>query len=187
MTTGSRGTRHLAALLLAVVLVALPACAAAPTSDGTPGPSTSITSGPSAGGETVPALHPSVDGYPAGHLVISRGSTELAQVAVRVADTPERRAHGLMEVPDLPAGVGMWFTYQEEHRTSFWMEDTLIPLDIAFVDAEGVIVQILSMTPCEVEDCPTYQPVEVYRDALEVPAGWFDEIGVRPGDTVERR
>lgn len=127
---------------------------------------------------TVPPLHPSVDGYP--EIVVTLQGPEGAsrQVAVKVADTPERRQHGLMEVEDLPDGIGMLFVYEEEHEGGFWMKDTLMPLSIAFAASDGDILAILDMQPCEEDPCPVYDPEVRYRYTLEVPAGWFDREGI---------
>ena len=125
-----------------------------------------------------PALHPSVDGYPAAVLEVTGTDGASATVAVRVADTVERRSHGLMEVPELPDGAGMWFVYEADHQSAFWMRNTLVPLDIAFVTADGKIAQILSMEPCEADPCRHYLPDVTYRNALEVPAGWFDRVDI---------
>jgi uncharacterized membrane protein (UPF0127 family) len=133
-----------------------------------------------------PALHPSVDGYPAAVLELTGTDGTTETVAVRVADTAERQTHGLMEVPELPDGTGMLFVYPEDHQRAFWMKNTLVPLDIAFVSADGEIVGILTMQPCEGDPCPTYPPGVTYRDALEVPAGWFERVGIGVGATVTR-
>lgn len=134
-----------------------------------------------------PALHPSVDGYPAAVLEVTGTDGASATVAVRVADTVERRSHGLMEVPELPDGAGMWFVYETDHESAFWMRNTLVPLDIAFVTADGRIAQILTMEPCEADPCRHYPPGVTYRNALEVPAGWFDRVGLGVGASVREQ
>jgi uncharacterized protein len=63
----------------------------------------------------------------------------------------------------------------------------VIPLDIAFADADGVVHTTATMTPCEAErstQCPITAPPEPYRAALEVPEGWFERSGVRAGATM---
>jgi len=133
-----------------------------------------------------PMLHPSVDDYPAAVLDLTGTDGTTETVAVRVADTVERQTHGLMEVPELPDGTGMLFVYPQDHQRAFWMKNTLVQLDIAFISAEGEILQILTMQPCEADPCPTYPPRVTYRDALEVPAGWFERVGIGEGATVTR-
>ena len=105
-------------------------------------------------------------------------------VADRIAEEPEDRRRGLMHVPEVPDGVGMLFVFPEERRGGFWMKDTLVPLDIAFVDAAGGVVAILTMEPCAADPCPEYDPEVAYLVALEVRGGWLAEVGVEVGDTL---
>jgi uncharacterized protein len=80
----------------------------------------------------------------------------------------------------------MLFLFDEDRTGGFWMRDTLVPLDIAYIDADGTIGTILAMDPCapDVGDCPVYTPPTAYRAALEVPQGWFSSAGVASGDEV---
>jgi uncharacterized protein len=104
-----------------------------------------------------------------------------ARIEVWVAETPEARRRGLMGIEFLPDDTGMLFVFPEDRRGGFWMKDTLIPLDIAFMDRDGVLLAILRMEPCRADPCPVYDPGIAYRYALEVPNGWFEEHGVEPG------
>jgi uncharacterized protein len=131
----------------------------------------------------VPPLHPEVDGWDA-TVVTLRGREGTARVDARVATAPEQRRRGLMHVPVVPAGTGMLFVFESERTGGFWMKNTLVPLDIAFAAADGSIVTILTMTPCEADPCPTYDPEAPYAAALEVPAGWFELVGVEVGDQL---
>ncbi len=99
---------------------------------------------------------------------------------VAVADTPALRAQGLMGVTDLGDLDGMLFVYQSEVSNGFWMKDTLIPLDIVFFDANGVLVDLLTMTPCESDPCPVYTPAGQYRYAIETEVGRWAAID-QPG------
>jgi uncharacterized protein len=135
----------------------------------------------------VPPLHPVIDGWDETVVRIHTANGDAVTVDVKVAATDEQRRRGLMEVEDLPDGAGMLFVFQDERAGGFWMRNTLVPLDIAYVDADGTIGAILAMDPCEEEaaaDCPTYVPETPYVTALEVPQGWFDRVGVVEGDTV---
>ncbi|HEX5630327.1 MAG TPA: DUF192 domain-containing protein [Acidimicrobiia bacterium] len=93
-----------------------------------------------------------------------------------VADTPERRTQGLMGVTDLGDLDGMLFVFDADSTSGFWMKNTLIPLDIAFFTAEGVLVDLLRMTPCEADPCPVYEPAGSYRYAIETEIGRWDAI-----------
>lgn len=93
-----------------------------------------------------------------------------------VADTPALRQLGLMNVEDLGTLDGMIFVYGEEIQVGHWMKDTLIPLDIAYFDAEGILVSRTTMTPCLDGDCPTYPSDGPSFYAVEVAAGVFDDL-----------
>jgi uncharacterized protein len=135
----------------------------------------------------VPPLHPVIDGWDETVVRIRTADGPIARVDAKVAATDEQRQRGLMEVEELPDGAGMLFVFQDERAGGFWMRNTLVPLDIAYVHADGTIGTILAMDPCEeaaAADCPTYVPETPYVTALEVPQGWFARVGVVEGDTV---
>ncbi len=134
----------------------------------------------------IPPLHPEIDDLPEATVTLTptAGDGDPIEVAVKVAAAPADRARGLMEVTDLPPGVGMLFLFDGPRTGGFWMWNTVIPLDIAFADAEGVVHTILAMDPCEASDpndCPRYTPDEPYVAALEVAQGWFEDNGLAPG------
>ena len=72
----------------------------------------------------------------------------------------------------------MLFVYDADHTGQFWMRDTLIPLSIAFIDADGRILDLIDMQPCTTPICERYGPDAPYRYALEVPQGWFSDAGI---------
>lgn len=153
------------------------------TSTATEEPSSARATAPVEVFTTPPALHPSVDDWSAGTVEVVTDD-RVHRVAVLIADTPDERAHGLMEVPELPDGAGMWFVYDEDRDGGFWMKNTLVPLDITYVGPDGRIVFVAEAVPCEADPCPTYPPDEPYRHVLEVPAGYLDRIGAEVGDVV---
>jgi uncharacterized membrane protein (UPF0127 family) len=108
-----------------------------------------------------------------------------ASLQVEIADTPDERAEGLMGRASLGADAGMAFLWDEPIEARFWMKDPLIPLQVAFWDADGRIVGLIEMTPCEADACPTYGPDESFVGAVEANTGWFTAHGVAVGDTVE--
>lgn len=131
----------------------------------------------------VPPLLAAVDALPASIVTVTTPDAAW-RVDVRVAATPTHRQRGLMDVPRLPDGTGMLFLFDEERTGGFWMKDTLVPLDIAFIDAERRIVAVDTMTPCRRDPCPVYDPARTYVAALEVPAGWLARHAVGVGDAV---
>lgn len=100
------------------------------------------------------------------------------RVYVEVADTPEARARGLMHREWLDPDAGMLFVFEGPVRAAFWMKDTLLSLSIAFIAADGSVVDIQDMEPLSLE--PHAPPAE-YLYALETNAGWFAEHGVGAG------
>lgn len=100
-------------------------------------------------------------------------------VVVEVARTADERAQGLKFRDELAPGTGMIFVFPDEATRSFWMQDTYIPLDIAYLDASFRIIDIQQMEPLVTDTYPSAAPA-MY--ALEVPLGWFAEHGVQVGD-----
>ena len=132
--------------------------------------------GPGAGweGETLSGPLP-----PSGHAwVVFNGDTVVAEIA----DTPEARERGLMFRTELADGAGMIFVFQDVAPRSFWMRDTYVPLDIAFLDQNQVIVDIQAMEPEDEEFTESAAPAMF---ALEVRQGWFEEQGIDIGQEAE--
>lgn len=100
-------------------------------------------------------------------------------VRVELARTPAEREQGLMYREELPEGRGMLFIFQDAQHRSFWMQNTFVPLDIAYLDESLRIVDIQAMDPETEDGHPSAQPAMF---ALEVPQGWFAAQGIRVGD-----
>ncbi len=90
---------------------------------------------------------------------------------IALADTTELRQQGLMFVEDMADLDGMLFVFENESAGGFWMKNTLIHLDIAFFDSDGVFVDGFEMEPCTTANCPSYKSSGAYRYALEMAAG----------------
>jgi uncharacterized membrane protein (UPF0127 family) len=110
--------------------------------------------------------------------VIIGADTVLAEVAA----APEERRQGLMFREEVLPGTGMLFVFDQPAIRSFWMENTLVPLDIAFIDVNQRIVEIQHMEPETTELHSSASPVLF---ALEVTQGWYGDRGIRVGDRVE--
>ena len=103
------------------------------------------------------------------------------RLTAEVADTEATRRHGLMFREHLPANHGMLFIWDRPARYAMWMQNTPLPLSVAFIDADGRIVNIEDMQPHTQNPHQARTPV-IY--ALEMEQGWFDTRGIRPGDRV---
>jgi uncharacterized membrane protein (UPF0127 family) len=98
------------------------------------------------------------------------------RLTVALADERSLRRRGLMGVVDLGDLDGMLFVMDSTVTSAFTMRDTFISLHIAFFSESGELVDLLEMTPCQGEPCPSYQPGGAYRFALEVPLGRLSEL-----------
>jgi uncharacterized membrane protein (UPF0127 family) len=128
---------------------------------------------------------PAEPGDPGHGVSFTTSSGGSARLDVRIADSDDERARGLMGVEDLGEHEGMAFVYDEPTTGSFWMKDTLIPLSIAFVDGSGTIVAVREMEPCTSDPCPTYGSDAPYVLAVEANEGYFDRAGIGVGDRAE--
>ncbi len=102
---------------------------------------------------------------------------------VEVVQTDEERMRGLMFREQLPEDQGMLFVFEFSRIQSFWMRNTFIPLDIAFIDSEGKIVDIQQMEP--IDESKNYISAAPALYVLETNAGWFVRHGVKVGDMVK--
>jgi uncharacterized membrane protein (UPF0127 family) len=148
-------------------------------------------------GEAVDGAEPSSTSLPGDpERVLLEGFEELA-VSVDPGDgsslawcllaalAQEQRARGLMEVTDLQGYSGMAFVYQEDVQNPFHMTNTPMPLSIAWIAADGSVVTIEDMEPCEDgDDCPRYQADGPYRYAIEVPQGALPALGITESSRV---
>jgi uncharacterized membrane protein (UPF0127 family) len=102
---------------------------------------------------------------------------------VEAAVTPQEQALGLMSRQSLDNGQGMLFLFEQDEVYVFWMKDTLIPLDIVWIDSNDKIVFISKNNlPCKNDACPSINPKQTARYVLEVNAGEMDRIGAQIGD-----
>lgn len=110
--------------------------------------------------------------------------TGAAPIRAEVANTPAAREHGLMDRDRVPTGTGMLFEFDAPGRVAFWMKNTTVPLDIAWIH-NRVVVAVVTMPPCPAsvgENCPRFTPPVAADSAVETAAGAL--AGVHPGARV---
>ena len=106
----------------------------------------------------------------------------MPRLQVEIANTPDLREVGLMNRSALGADAGMLFVFPSDTNAAFWMKDTLIPLSIAFLRADGTIVHIEDMQP---QTETNHYSTEPYRYAIEANQGWFAARGVVEGGLAD--
>lgn len=111
--------------------------------------------------------------------VTLRGDWGQARFGVEVADDPAERARGLMHRESLPASRGMLFVYDRPQRMSFWMRNTLIPLDIIFLDSSGRVIRVHeNARPRDETPIPSGG---IARYVLEINGGFARRLGIDVG------
>jgi uncharacterized protein len=103
-------------------------------------------------------------------------------IHAELADTDRTRMLGLMFRPALAPNHGMLFVFAAPDTHCMWMRNTLIPLSVAFLDADGTVVNIEEMQPRTDDSHCARHPV---RYALEMSGQWFGQHGVRPGSVLQ--
>lgn len=104
-------------------------------------------------------------------------------INVEIADNDESRNRGLMFRDELPSENGMLFVFPDSRKRAFWMKNTYIPLDIAYIDNRGIINEIYTMKPLDYSII--YNSIKPARYALEVNAGWFRKNNISTGSKIE--
>ena len=97
------------------------------------------------------------------------------EIDVEIADTVEKQQDGLMYRDELCNDCGMLFVFDNDFYPSFWMKNTLIPLEMIFINSDLVIVDVLEAEPCAEEPCEKYTPQEPAKYVLEVNANRFGD------------
>lgn len=117
----------------------------------------------------------------------STGPTENVTVSLEVAANGEERAEGLMYRESLPENHGMVFVYSNEGQRRFWMKNTLIPLDIIYLDSDGKVVNVAEAEPqpnASDDDLERYPSDGPAQYVIELEQGFSEEHGVEPGTEV---
>ena len=103
------------------------------------------------------------------------------QFTLEVADEDKEREVGLMNRRAMPADRGMIFVFPREERLGFYMKNTLIPLDIVYLNKDGVVVSIHQMQPLDITSIPSRAPAKY---AIELNLGTATRVGLKPGDRL---
>jgi len=158
--------RALAAAFGLAFAATLVACGAAPKAAAPATPPSSPSPSPSAGAAAGPrVVMPSGEVY-----------------SLEVVRTPEEQAQGLMFRESLPARHGMLFPFAPPGVHRFWMKNTMIPLDMVWLDADGKVLFVSADTPpCKADPCPSYGPETQSSSVLEIAGGMAAKEAVKPG------
>lgn len=110
-----------------------------------------------------------------------RGPFGQARFSVEIADDPQERAQGLMFRESLPMSAGMLFIYEQPQELSFWMRNTLIPLDMIFIDSAGVVQHVHhNAIPHDLTPIPGGRGIAV----LEINGGLAARLGIGKGSEI---
>ena len=113
------------------------------------------------------------------------GSTQLSAgmhlIKAEVAANDPERQQGLMFREKMASNAGMVFVFDQAGPQCMWMKNTLLPLSVAFIDAEGKIVNIEDMQPQTLDNHCAAKPVKY---ALEMNLGWFKQKNIKPGSKI---
>lgn len=114
-------------------------------------------------------------------LATLRLNAGIYNIEAEVAQTSDERAIGLMYRRAMDTNHGMLFVFERLATQCFWMQNTLLPLSIAFLADDGAVVNIADMKPLTQDSHCSAKPV---RYALEMNQGWFVKRGIKPGATL---
>jgi uncharacterized membrane protein (UPF0127 family) len=114
-------------------------------------------------------------------LTIIKADNSSINLIAEIAKTDEERAQGFMYRKEVKAGEGMLFVFDRDQIMNFWMKNTFVPLSIAYISSDGIILEIHDLTPHR--EAPVSSSRSA-RYALEVPQGWFETENVQIGDRL---
>ena len=106
-------------------------------------------------------------------------------IAVEIADTPERVTYGYMFRTEVRDDEGMIFVFADPEVHAFWMKNTLVPLDIVWLDDQFNVVYLQNATPpCKTDPCPSYGSLRKGRYVLELKSGVARREGLKAGSRL---
>jgi uncharacterized membrane protein (UPF0127 family) len=115
-------------------------------------------------------------------LIIQTGAGKMLNFIVEIADTDEQRQRGLMFRKEMADNAGMIFDFGTSRRVQMWMENTVLPLDMLFVDSSGIIRNIKqNAVPYSEDIIDSMSPVKY---VIELNAGAVAKLGIKQGDKV---
>ena len=109
---------------------------------------------------------------------------EWIELNVEIADDSEERSNGLMFREKLEENKGIIFIFDDENYQSFWMKNTLIPLDMIFVSKNLEIVDVKTAVPCKNDPCTLYKPSKPAKYVIEANAGFAAKNSINDGDKL---
>jgi uncharacterized protein len=127
------------------------------------------------------AAEPQLQQFATAHLTIVSADGP-HRFMVELAETPEQMEQGLMFRRSLAPDAGMLFDFKQPTVATMWMRNTLIPLDMLFVDQQGLIVNIAQRAVPESDQ--TIAAVKPVRVVIELNGGTAERLGIKPGDRV---
>jgi uncharacterized protein len=110
-----------------------------------------------------------------------RSKNGVHHFTVEVAASADQQERGLMFRRELAGDRGMIFPYDPPQDVAFWMKNTLIPLDILFIRADGTVVRISNAVPMSLDPLPAGEPIAA---VLEIRGGRAAELGIKEGDVA---
>ena len=130
-------------------------------------------------------LQPAFNGEP-GEFVPRACASMDKCIRLEVVSTPAGLREGLMHRPGLEKNTGLLLVFPVEAKHAIWMKDMRFPIDILWLDSTGKIMALEeNLPPCRQEPCEVFAPSTPARYALEVPAGYARENGLKTGKTIE--
>jgi uncharacterized membrane protein (UPF0127 family) len=107
------------------------------------------------------------------------------KITVEIADTHEKQLRGLMFRKSIPVDFGMLFVYDDEDIRGFWMKNTLVYLDLIFLDRNKQVVDmIVDVPPCKADPCETYVSEKKAKYVIELRGGRAKELNIKIADSV---
>lgn len=138
------------------------------------------TATPASEGTNAPQV---LQALPRALLEVRRADGSTLSFKVEIASTPEEQARGLMFRRKVADGTGMLFLFDPPQPVSFWMKNTLVPLDMLFVRADGTVAQIATRAK-PLDETPIPCP-EAIRAVLEIGGGQAAALGLKVGDRLD--